>query len=495
MLQHIARKYEKKICKTHRVANMTEQNLKRQQSSLTHFKQELSRLTVKLKELADKKDEHAIKRLKNVKVKLQQVEKIIPYIGKYIIVNRQAEIQTVAILKESCTVEMQRLNGHESAASAPKQKMTNAPSENITPSSTAVHKLDIHLETHLEETEISGEPPTPKVVASYSSSQSESGLTEVKFEPTKHQQGACLTTPPSSVINESEAVTNAFTHHKEFVNQPDNSAETSIAQEQGKNELEESVSKRDSPYATLASLRPLENHKGCDYIQGNQEAQYAEIGKVLSPTLPPKSPSNYAELDFTKMQRSTPISPRSRLNYIQVEFDPKKAKVSLTDDPPSQTCASSSETSMDTTLCANKSFVDDNTVLASTLTHGSTRTIQTSQWHSSTACSPKSRISAMQDAIKIFEPSHSSTPKNNSKPCPPPVKRKPKQQSSMSGVVSSPSHEEALTPQGSNVCYIMDDENVSVDTLLPQTYKTNTGTNAQSVTSGTMTVMERIKVN
>ena len=60
----ILRRYEKKIKKTRRVADLTEQNLKHQQTSLLHFKRELSQLTAKLEEMATKNDAQAQKRLK-----------------------------------------------------------------------------------------------------------------------------------------------------------------------------------------------------------------------------------------------------------------------------------------------------------------------------------------------------------------------------------------------------------------------------------------------
>ena len=79
---------------------------------MLHVKRELSRLTIKLQERASKGDVHAQKKLKEIRVKLQQVEKILPYLAKYVAVNRQAELQTVAILKESCTVDVQKLRGN-----------------------------------------------------------------------------------------------------------------------------------------------------------------------------------------------------------------------------------------------------------------------------------------------------------------------------------------------------------------------------------------------
>ena len=43
-------------------------------------------------------------------MKIAQVDKIVPYLEKYVSVNRQAEMQTIAVLKESCTMELQQLS-------------------------------------------------------------------------------------------------------------------------------------------------------------------------------------------------------------------------------------------------------------------------------------------------------------------------------------------------------------------------------------------------
>ena len=45
-----------------------------------------------------------------MKIKNAQIAKILPYLEKYILVNRQAELQTVAILKENCIVKCQELD-------------------------------------------------------------------------------------------------------------------------------------------------------------------------------------------------------------------------------------------------------------------------------------------------------------------------------------------------------------------------------------------------
>ena len=432
---------------------MTEQNLKRQQSSLTHFKEELSRLTEKLQELADKGDEHAIKRLKNVRVKLQQVEKIVPYIGKYIIVNRQAEIQTVAILKECCTVEVQRLKQNESQVAAQAHTMNNAQSCDTAVESTAIRNIDIHLETHLEEAEFGVEPPTPRVATSFSH-QPVPELPQAELVPKE----TFITTLPCPVKDEA---TKETARMEQNISQQVAIEANTVKVEKTK---EDTLANQES---ACASVTP-----GLTKRETSEEVQYAEVGKLFFPLPPPKSPSNYAELDFTKMQHSTPVSPRSRLNYIQVDFDQKKTKMAITDCP---TCTPSPETSMDTTVVAREHSVEEN----------NDETVNESNISTAQFYPTKSRVSAMQNAIKIFEPSLSSTPRTSSaKPCPPPVKRKPKQQ------ISSQSNEtinqSELKSSNADV-----DDSKSLDMLLTQA---DTDMDTQSVTSGAMTVMERIKV-
>lgn len=78
---------------------------------------------MKLQELSNSGDPHAQKRLKNVRTKLAQLDKIVPYLGKYISVNRQAELQTIAVLKESCTMELQKFSQSSSTSSTTKLEL------------------------------------------------------------------------------------------------------------------------------------------------------------------------------------------------------------------------------------------------------------------------------------------------------------------------------------------------------------------------------------
>ena len=492
--QHIIRKYEKKVRKTHRVANVTEQNLKRQQASLMHFKRELSQTTGKLQELANKGDEHAIKRLKSVRVKLQQIDKILPYIGKYIMVNRQAEIQTVAILKESCTVDLQRVKGDATHA--------GVASQDPEPSRIPAHKP---LETHEEEAECTAtvEPTQHSSEVMASPLVSEQTTANPGITPPVPQNEAQEEVPaaeplepaPPTPLSSPELVEQRLSPHA-----PDDSpyanlmflqSEAQKIHTKGVGRGEDPNVREESPYATLASVRPGEVASN----QSRDEVQYAELVKVMSPTIlspAPKSP--YAELDFTKMQeqqqqqqRLTPTSPRSRLNYVEVSFNAGKSKAVIADETDSKT------EEIDTTLVA-RSEEKETTPLDETLTSVEQPLTLSTSALAHSAPSPKSRAAALQEAIKLFEPPHSSTPSKppSSKAEPPPVKRKPKQSNPSANRSSipqesftSPSHTATEETGKKDTDHCSDDGKL----LVSET------DGAQSVATGTMSVLERIKVS
>ena len=91
--QAIIHRYEKRIRRTQKVAIQTEQSLKQQLSQLQTVKDELSRCIAKLEEKAHSGDSQALLKIKNAEVRIQQVAKILPYLSKYIQVNKQAELQ------------------------------------------------------------------------------------------------------------------------------------------------------------------------------------------------------------------------------------------------------------------------------------------------------------------------------------------------------------------------------------------------------------------
>ena len=84
---------------------------------------------MKLQDLSNSGDPHAQKRLKNVRNKLAQVDKIVPYLGKYVAVNRQAEMQTVSVLKESCTMELQKFSQRTSPKNFPESSPVSKPAD------------------------------------------------------------------------------------------------------------------------------------------------------------------------------------------------------------------------------------------------------------------------------------------------------------------------------------------------------------------------------
>ena len=101
--------FEKRIRKTQKVSQTTEENLSKQCQKLRSAHEKFSE-HIKRLESAPSITETSQKKIKEMKVKMAQINKILPYLDKYVIVNRQAELQTVAILKESCTVKLQELD-------------------------------------------------------------------------------------------------------------------------------------------------------------------------------------------------------------------------------------------------------------------------------------------------------------------------------------------------------------------------------------------------
>ena len=469
---------------------MTEQNLKRQLTSLMHFKQELSHLTVKLEELANKGDENAVKRLKNVRVKLQQIDKILPYIGKYIMVNRQAEIQTVAILKESCTVDMQKLNiGTSSPPTAnPKpHEQSSSTGIGLIPDVSATPTLSTHFE---EEPQcISVEPPTPPVICS----ESPSTLVQLSMKPkettavTQYQQPElpCLHTSTPFVEETPKSITeiqpvSTQQYESPYTNLSLTQAEAKDALNKRLEQKESPSEKVESPYATLVSVRPSVMDDKSTTVE------HAEVDKTVSPS----SSCNYAELDFTKMQRPAPTSPSSRLNYIQVEFDPNKSKMSLTESHLKEGHVQSN--------MKNKLASDDDSILDKTLTPENAPPSE-----APTSVSPKSRVLAMQDAVRLFEPSQSSTPvkPSNTKPGPPPVKRKSKQQTSSSHFssiatesIESTSDIETQSEAASPCHNTLGEHSAEAASPCHNTLGEHSA-DARTVTAGTVSVMERIKVS
>ena len=557
----VVHRYEKKIRKTRRVAILTEQNLKLQQNSLLHFKGELSRLTVKLQQMASTGDGHAEKRLKKVRIKLQQIEKIIPYIGKYIMVNRQAEIQTVAILKETCTVDLQRLKHKKEGSPAPasRQRLSDVSISSLESYESFSKTLDAQLETHFEEVESlpATEPPTPIAVSAQSTDEkillpATIGQTtsQVSVSPPlvtsstkpgslEHPQNA----PESSTITAAKMVQPTASVSQPAIllpsDKPNHVTEPPYANlaviraevEQLKEGMQQSSGtevnlslKEESPYATLSSVRSPSIQLG---TSNEEEVHYAEVKTPsVSPTPSVKSsPSNYAELDFTKIHRQpTPTSPNSRLNYVQLDFDSSKQKPviigSSTPVAPMSNNSSTSASNSTSVKSENEPSICDESVdgsgsiLEVTLTPESavenTKTPPISPIKIEAVSNPstKSRAaksSALQEAAKLFEMPSSSTPiktPHSSGSIPPPVKKKPngrQQSTSVAQPLSKLPSTPELTPSpthSSNHNHGSDSDKSNKDTT--ECLKRMSGEHtldAHSVTAGTMSVMERIKVN
>lgn len=539
----VVRRYEKKIRKTHRVANLTEQNLKQQQSSLLHFKRELSRLTVKLQEMASAGDKHAEKRLKDVRVKLQQTEKIIPYIGKYIMVNRQAEIQTVAILKETCTVDLQRLkNKGEDGSPVPAsvQRLSGISVSSVDSQESveraSLPQISSQLETHFEEAEgTSGtEPPTPLAVSAESLSQilHQSLLPNIppdtfQTQPQAASQVSIQTVPvadsteptpqPQPQVCTQAVVPTQTSNDPPYANLTAMRAEVVQIKEslqQSTGQATNSVVKQESPYATLASVRPPHVESGS---QKGEEIHYAELKQSTGPASTVKSPlTNYAELDFSKMNHGSPTSPKSRLNYVQVDFDSTKQKPMLKETTPHSASVSTSTAEppdkvMEQSI-GNESVDGSASMLETTLTPENvlenTQTPPVSPIMAASSLA-KSKVSAMQDAIKLFETPSSSTPlkaPSGTKAVPPPVRRKPSVKAQPASTAQPISQVSESTPSPSHSsrdssetdCAKINDDVTENESPSHVAMRPNSGEHvieAHSVTAGTMSVMERIKVH
>ena len=101
--------FEKHIRKTQKVSQTTEKNLRKQRDQLKTVQDKFTEHIKRLESLPNA-SEISQKKVKEMKIKNAQISKILPYLEKYILVNRQAELQTVAVLKEKCIVQCQELD-------------------------------------------------------------------------------------------------------------------------------------------------------------------------------------------------------------------------------------------------------------------------------------------------------------------------------------------------------------------------------------------------
>ena len=99
------------------MAHQTEESLKKQREQLSTLKEKFLEHIERLK-TSPNETETSQKKMKEMEVKLAQISKILPYLEKYMQANRQAEMQTLAILKEGCTVKLQQLESRYRTRSA-----------------------------------------------------------------------------------------------------------------------------------------------------------------------------------------------------------------------------------------------------------------------------------------------------------------------------------------------------------------------------------------
>ena len=92
------------------VARKADQNLKQQHMSLLYIRRELDKHVVRLQERTDNGDEHAIAAAEALAGKAIQIEQVLPYLEKCIKVNRQAELQTIAVLQKGREEAMRELD-------------------------------------------------------------------------------------------------------------------------------------------------------------------------------------------------------------------------------------------------------------------------------------------------------------------------------------------------------------------------------------------------
>ena len=316
----IIKRYEKRIRKTCKVANQTEERLKMQQTALLHFKIELSRHVLKLQEMAS--DPEAQKRLKEIRHKLQQVDKIVPYLGKYIAVNRQAEMQTVAILKETCTMELQKMSRSPSKETFRSPKTTTS---TATTSKTASKKSTELLKDQHSHSIVDGSPGSELNVLREESIPEEQE--EVDEEPTS--------------LSTSQLVSSQ-------------SAEPLAQKEVAASVVPAAVYEQENPYASLSDLKKPNSN-----------------GEV-----PTKPKSNYAQLDFSQFPAVGVLRPPS-VRYAEVQIGPfgrgKIVEESLVPGPSNLTKSSlvaelpANRSGEDLSLLQDTTLTPENAVLSSSL--------------------------------------------------------------------------------------------------------------------------------
>ena len=461
----IIRRYEKRIRKTRKVASQTEQKLKRQQAAMLHVKRELSRHTTKLQELASKGDAHAQRKLKEVKLKLQQVDKIVPYLGKYVAVNRQAELQTVAILKESCTVDVQKLKG-----SVKSRQETAAETQEVSSSSA-------------NDTSTPNQDDTSESTVTVTSHPIQNG----KSDPDSHT---------ASSQDKQQAISEGNSQDVESTAKP------VITDKLMSKNLHDTATpggtyETESPYAPLSAVRPA----ALVSSNGGPSRDYARLDFSLVTTASAvRSPSvNYAQVNIDSLtgapvivDSSKTIKPQSSASDVSSAVANKKHHLPVKNSEHTDSALNSPPS--EAAPCEHQELEDTLTPENAT-SCGFSRTpplspIRSQPGENNTSSTELHSASPVVTAVKQLQ-----SPKR----APPVVAKKPSvRQSTPSRASASPSHSSQLAGVHNMTEQNREENCTSVsnasDETCQRTPSADSTKDALIVTEGTPSVMDRIKV-
>ena len=121
------------------VSHKADQNLNQQHMALLYMKRELDKHIRRLEERVRDGNEQAMAASQTLASKVLQIEQVLPYLQKCIKVNRQAELQTIAVLQKvkdedlnNCKAEKTEEDGDEVPRPSPEKADTEASSLNVT---------------------------------------------------------------------------------------------------------------------------------------------------------------------------------------------------------------------------------------------------------------------------------------------------------------------------------------------------------------------------
>lgn len=276
---------------------MTEQNLDGQRAGMQKLKEMFNNHMAKLQEKAEAGDQLAQKKLQELKVKLHQIDKVLPYLQKYVQVNQQAEMQTMAILKESCTEEIHKLKTKyrlsQPVASIPQPNFSTLPltrQEKLKVSSSKINSLTRPKKSRKS-----------KKLAS--EDQKQSTLERRHSVPNETPTDPSRTSPP-----------------------PDLSTTSDLPQQQTDlptHQSSDSSQQQTPVFVPTPTPPPISSSLSTDAYE---EPQYAVLGYLAKPTKPRPQPEDkpmYAELTLHESPSlSAKFSDQSMVNYSEVSISP-----------------------------------------------------------------------------------------------------------------------------------------------------------------------------